>query len=295
MTKTELPWSVERKTPIAIAIRIQMKRSGDWEQWGLLTADRHIDNPASDLQLQRYHLDQAKQRDAFVLDFGDLFDAMQGKQDKRSRKRDIRPEIFENESSYLNGLVNYARDFFGPYSDNLALISRGNHEQSIDNKLEYDLVDALIYKLKAEFNSPVAQGGYRGWVRFLFENGSARFGRNGYWIHGYGGGGAVTKDVIQTNRKAVYLSNADYVFSGHTHDQWWVPIERTHLLDSGREIWTRQHHVKIPSYKDEFFDKNDGFHIETGKPPKPRGAWWMRFYWSKREEDVQVQFIPADL
>lgn len=291
-TKTNtLPWSIKRAGPASFSLRFDMRRSADWEQWVLVTADRHLDNPGSDRELQRFHLDQAKERGAPVLDFGDLFDAMQGKRDKRSSKSDLMEG--HKESSYLNRIVQDAAKFFEPYVDNLALLSEGNHETAITKHVEYNLLEGLIYALSSK-GTPIMKGGYRGWIRFLFQHGNYRTSRNAYWIHGYGGGGPVTRDVIQANRKAVYLTNADYVFSGHTHDQWAFPIERTRLLDSGREVRDRQYHIKVPTYKDEFFNKSGGFHHETGKPPKPTGAWWMRFYWSPRDKAVKVLFIEAE-
>lgn len=293
-------WAVERQSPVCANIKIEYQQTRGWEQWGLLTADRHIDSRHSDIDLQRHHLDQAVERNAFVIDLGDLFDAMQGKGDKRSRKSEIRPElleIFEEDGvkSYLNRLIEFVAKFYEPYSGNLAVIGKGNHETSVEDKIEYDLHDGLMYRLSV-MGSPAVKGGYRGWIRFSFEHagGGHRASRLGYYHHGYGGGGPVTKDVIQANRKAVYLSNADYVFSGHTHDRWEFPIERTRLTLSGDEVRATQHHIKIPSYKDEYFNLTDGWAHSKGMPPKPVGAYWMRFYYSPRTEHVEVEFIPAE-
>ena len=282
------------------------EKSPEWEQWGLLTADRHIDNPATDLDLQREHLLQAQERDAFVLDFGDLFDAMQGKSDRRSSKRDLHarfaaqgvdPEDEDASRSYLNALVDYAGQFFAPFVDNIALIGQGNHESSVDNKLEYDLQDGLIHELNRIGAHKVIRGGYRGWIRFMFQdaNGGLRMSKRGYYTHGYGGGGPVTKGVIQASRKAVYLANADYVFGGHIHEQWIFPIQRVRLTESGKEVCDKQYHVQLPTYKEEFLNKSGGFHHEKGGPPKPLGAWWIRFYWSKRDQTIKAQFIEAEV
>lgn len=288
-----MDWTIERTGPVSTALRISYTQSNSWEQWGLVTADRHLDNPASDRKLQKHHMDQAKDRGAFILDFGDFFDAMQGKSDRRSSKSDLMSR--HKSSSYLNDLVEDATDFLSPYAQNIALLGEGNHETSVRNKIEYNLLDGLIYALSRD-NPEIMKGGYRGWIQFRFEhtNGGGRTTKNGYYIHGYGGGGPVTKDTIQANRKAVYLPDAHIVFSGHTHDQWWFPIERTRLLSSGREVADTQHHIKIPSYKDEFFNQSGGFHHETGKPPKPKGAWWVRFYYSRRTNTIEVEFIPAE-
>jgi hypothetical protein len=203
----------------------------------------------------------------------------------------------ESESrSYLNRLVSFGAKFLEPYIDNIAVLAKGNDETSVDNKLEFSLHDGLMYHLHNLGGHHIVSGGYRGWVLFSFEhvNGGRRQTMRLYYTHGYGGGGQVTKDVIQANRKAVYLSNADIVVSGHTHDSWHFPINRVAVKTSGQEIVQRQHHVKIPSYKDEFVNQSSGWHHETGKPPKPLGAWWARFYYSKRSKCINVSFTEAD-
>ena len=301
-----MQWTVERGGPVTTNLRIQYDRKNGWEQWGLLTADRHVDNPHSDLKLQKLHLDQAKERDAFVLDFGDFFDAMQGKTDRRASKRDLFARFAAQASieddgditrSYLNALVDYGAQFLAPYLNNLALIGEGNHETSVDNKLEYNLLDGLIRDLNRMGGHQVIRGGYRGWIRFLFKSadgGSVKMSRNGFYFHGSGGGGPVTKGVIQASRKAAYLTNADYVFTGHVHENWHFPLERVRLTNSGREVQETQHHIQLPTYKQEYLNQRDGWHVETGKGPKPLGAWWIRFYWSSRSESIETQFIMAD-
>ncbi|MCH8517483.1 MAG: hypothetical protein LAT68_14250 [Cyclobacteriaceae bacterium] len=289
-----MAWTVERQSEVSTAIRVEYERKTGWEQWGLLSADRHIDNVHSDLSLQRLHLDQAKERNAFVIDIGDLFCAMQGKGDRRSSKSDLRIE--NKDSHYLNSLVEFAHNFMRPYLENLALLAEGNHETAITKHNEYSLLDGLVYALR-QGGSNVVRGGYRGYVRFYFEprGGGKRMSRLAYYHHGHGGGGPVSKGIIQASRKAVYMPDADYVWTGHIHEQWSFPIERVRLLASGKEIRDTQHHLQLPTYKDEYTNQGGGYHHETGKPPKPIGAWWIRFYYSTRTGRVEAQFLPADL
>jgi len=49
----------------------------NWEQWILVTSDRHWDSVHSDRTMQKRHLDEAVERNALIIDLGDLFDAMQ--------------------------------------------------------------------------------------------------------------------------------------------------------------------------------------------------------------------------
>ena len=288
-----MSWTVKKSSEVQTEIRIPFNQSAGWEQWGLICADVHLDNPHCLRDLHRHHLEQALERDAFVLCIGDLFDAMQGKQDRRSNKSDLDARL--KSGTYLNDLVEFAHEFYEPYIKQLALISEGNHETSVTNRYEYSLLDGLAYSLK-KAGSPVVRGGYRGWVKFQFEHesGGRKHSKLAYYLHGSGGGGPVTKGVIQTNRRAVYLPDADMVFSGHIHESWIFPINRVRINLRGEERAEAQYHVQLPTYKEEFVNMPGGWHHETGKPPKPVGAWWMRLYYSNRTGRVEVQFLEAD-
>jgi len=87
----------------------------------------------------------------------------------------------------------------------------------------------------------------------------------------------VTKGVIQTNRRASYIADADVIFTGHVHEEWTVTTMREELTPSGHVYHRRQIHVCGATYKDEYKDGDGGWHVETGKPPKPTGAVWLRF------------------
>ncbi len=93
----------------------------------------------------------------------------------------------------------------------------------------------------------------------------------------------MTRGVIQTNRMAVYLPDADIVLTGHTHDSWVVPIARERCSPRGSLSHDEQLHVRSGTYKDEYQDGHSGWHVETMKPPKPLGAVWLRFYFQEGE------------
>src|SRR5690606_10232984 len=111
---------------VCATIHIPFDKNAEWEQWVLLSADRHFDNAHSDHAMQRRHLEMAKKRGAVVIDAGDLFDAMQGKGDKRSSKSALRKENVRDD--YLNSLQDSVSDFLTPYAQNIALLFEGNHE-----------------------------------------------------------------------------------------------------------------------------------------------------------------------
>lgn len=255
---------------------INYLRTKGWEQHILLTSDWHWDNPKCDRKALKRHLDQAVEIGAKIIIFGDLFCAMQGKYDKRSNKSSLRQE--HQVDNYLDALVNTAADFLTPYKDNILAISPGNHETSILGRHETDLVARLCEKLG------VVKLAYTGWIVFRLRNehNTGTFTYNLSYHHGYGGGGPVTKDVIQTNRKAVYLPDADIVVSGHTHDSWIFDVPRVKLKQSGEQVIRYQTHVKTGNYKDEYTG-GYGWAIERGMPPKKIGSVWMKFIWEREE------------
>jgi len=249
-----------------------------WEQWVLITSDRHHDNKYGDRAFEKYHLDMALDRNALIVDVGDLFDAMQGKFDPRRSYSELRPEYALDR--YLDEIVTDASRFYAPYANNFLVIGRGNHESSVLKNNSTDLISNLVYRLNSDNKACIQAGGYGGWVRFMFTaNKTKRSSIRMKYFHGSGGGGPVTRGVIQTNRMAVYLPDADIIVSGHTHDSWHVPIARERISNAGKIRKDLQHHIRTATYKKDYRDGSEGWHVERGAAPKPLGAVWIRFYY----------------
>jgi len=269
-------------------LEIRQKYQEGFEQWYLLSSDWHWDNPKCRRDLLKKHLEQAKDRGAYSLVFGDLFCAMQGKYDKRSDKTALRPE--HATGKYLDSLVDTCADWLQPYTleegpGGILFYSYGNHETSILGRHETDLTERLCQRIGAQ------RGLYQGWIIFRFEQKKSGGGTQTFflnYIHGYGGGGPVTKDTIQANRKAVYLPDADIVCSGHTHDRWIFPIQRTRIRSrNGAQYLREQLHIKTGNYKDEY-SPGMGWAVGRGMPPKSLGAVWLRFYMDGRHIRYQA-------
>ena len=265
-----------------------------WQQWILLSSDRHWDNPKSNQALQRKHLDEMQERAGLWIDNGDLFCAMQGSKDKRGSKSALRLE--HQREDYFNALTETATEFFAPYAHACLLLGRGNHETAIAKHNEIDLTRTLVNELNMSTGSSIHLGGYAGWIRFRFRAG--KDGRrtvhssNLFYHHGYGGAAPVTKGVIQTNRRAEYLPDANIVISGHIHRHWYVPIVRERINTQGSIYIDEQEHVSIPSYKDEWSGNNKmGWHVERGGGPTSVGAVWLRFYYE--DNAVKTEFTRA--
>lgn len=260
----------------------------NWEQWFLLSSDRHHDNAHTNWDLEKRHLEEAVTKNAGILDFGDLFCAMQGKYDHRADTKQCRPE--HKEGRYLDSLVETAADFYSPYQAHWLFMSPGNHETAILKRHETDLTERLAERLGRSGGNPIV-GAYCGYIRFraVRPDGVVMGSLVLYYHHGYGGGGPVTRGVIQTNRMSVYLPDADIVVSGHTHDSWVVPVARSRITSSGNTFIDRQTHVRIPGYKDEF-SGGDGWHNHRGGPPKPNGAYWLRIFYKRNGQTDGIDY-----
>lgn len=268
-----MTYTIERTSPEVLTIRHAGIAAG-WEQRYLLISDVHFDSPHCDRKLLTKHLDQAKSTGAGVLCIGDWFDAMGGKNDKRASKSTVRVE--DKADNYFDLLPARSFDYLQPYAANLVMMGDGNHETAILKHQETNLLERLTQKLGV---GPLGTQhmGYSGFVRFMF-NGSGRTSitKRMYFHHGSGGGGPVTKGVIQTNRRASSV-DADIFVSGHIHEAWAVENVMVKLMDSGRIHLATQTHVQLPTYKQEY--GSGGYHIEKGRPPKPLGGYWLIFYY----------------
>lgn len=288
-------WTVSRPSNACVDIRVpSLKRNKDWEFWVLFSSDRHWDNPQSDQAMQKRHLDEAVARGAPVIDNGDLFCAMQGKYDPRASKSKVRPE--HQVDNYLDALVSTATEFFSPYSHQIALIGDGNHETSIRKRQETDLLERLVGSLNTKTGSSIQKCGYGSWVRFIFSDGQAKHIVKLKRYHGSGGGGPVTRGVIQTNRRGATIADADIIATGHIHEEWSVTTVQEDLTGRGYVRHKRQLHLSCPTYKDEYRDGAGGWHIERGGPPKPIGATWIRFTFDRtapRGGRIDAVAIPA--
>lgn len=236
----------------------------------LLLGDIHIDNPKCHEKLLKYDLDEALDTNAGILLGGDLMCVMQGKNDRRHSKSDLKTE--NKKSNYLDSVIETTAEFFRPYSDNILMICQGNHESAILNRLETDLTARLIEAL----NPKIHYGGYHGFVRFQFNvTETSRRGLTMYYHHGTPGG-IISKGTPWVMRYAAMAPDADIVWSGDSHDRWDVMQPRLKLTQSGGKRVEDQLHIRTGTYKEEF-DGEGGWATEKIVVPKSLGGVWLTF------------------
>ena len=281
---------MEQNAPNVLTLRFKNIRAG-WQQWLLLSSDRHHDSVDTDNTLEKKHLDMAAERSAIILDFGDMHDVMQGTNDKRGSRDKIKAGL--GEVAYFDAVIHQAVDFYGPYADLLALVGKGNHETSVAKYYGKDLTDRFAAEMRDRRKGITISGGYGGWVRMQFVVGTAhRESLNLSYHHGSGDSPQMSFGTLNIRRQASFMPTADVVVNGHTHDQYIVPLKRLQLSDKGVPYQDIQWHVRTPSYKDEYKAAEAGWTVEKGKGPKPIGCVWGRLFYE--DGHVRCEFT-ADL
>ena len=260
----------------------------------LLASDVHFDNPKCRRDIFFRHLNEAKKRGAKVAIFGDLFCLMQGKYDPRRSKKDIRPE--HNKANYLDAVIDDTATQLEPYADTIVFVSEGNHETAILKNCETDILERFVAVFNDRYGAKVVKGGYRGWIiirRNISPNSDRTSSYKMYYHHGYGGGGEMTKGILQHSRMNMHIENADAIIMGHVHEQY-IQIGCTEYFDcNSNTVKTRDvYNIRTACYKDEFGDSNGGFHIERGRAPKPLGAVYCSIKVACIEKGKR-KFIPT--
>ena len=230
----------------------------------LLRSDAHHDSINNLRDMEKRHLEEAIRDDAYILDAGDLFDAMQGRNDPRRGYQDLRPEF--KVPNYFDAIEEDAYEFYKPYADRWLMMGKGNHELSVLKNTQIDLTSRLAGKLH------VNCGGVGGWVKFKMERetGGGRNTINIRYHHGSGGNAPVTKGVIDTARQAVYLPDADIVWNGHNHQAYILPQARERITDTNKIFRDTAYYIRTPGYKDQ-----GDWEREKMFAPNPHGAVWV--------------------
>ena len=245
-----------------------------WEETKvLLISDLHWDNPKCDRDLLKKHLDEALKGNHDILINGDLFCLMQGAYDPRKSKSDIRPE--HNYANYFDAIINTAVDWFTPYAHLIKLVAYGNHETTILKRQETDIIERFVTLLNYKTGSDIQVGGYGGWIRIQFNDGNTTQSFKIKYMHGFGGGGAVTRGTIQHNRMSVNVEGADAIWMGHVHEDYEMTYTVEQLTQHDTVMLRDILMIRTSAYKEEYGDGSKGWHIERGASPKPIGGRWL--------------------
>jgi UDP-2,3-diacylglucosamine pyrophosphatase LpxH len=240
-----------------------------------MLSDLHWDNPHCDRDMLKRHLDYCLEEDIPVMVNGDLFCCMQGRMDRRSNKSDIRPE--HNNARYLDSIIETAVDWFLPYAHIIKLVGYGNHETAIIKFQETDILQRFVDLLNYKAGSNIQTGGYGGWLIIKQNSGwGSKYSTKVKYFHGSGGGGIVTKGAINLTRALETYENFDVFTMGHIHENSCRNDVRDtieHHSVGGYVLKQKQLHLMLTgTYKEEYGDGSQGWHVERGAPIKPLGG-----------------------
>jgi hypothetical protein len=278
------PWLVE--TLDGGVNRITFER----RLWVLLSSDWHWDSVKCNREKLAADLALAKRVNAAVLSIGDHFDAMGGKYDPRSNgKWDIRPEF--QRGNYYDDIVTQCAQWMDPYREQIALLTPGNHETAVRKRMETCLTTRLVEQLRVR-GSKVRQGGYAGWVMFRAKRRQMTALYRLWYHHGYGGGGPVTRGVIDYSRYLVDV-DADCIHAGHVHQRTMIEASRQRLSPTGIPKIRPIHLVRSAAYKQECL--TDGWAVEKGMSSRPLGGWWMLIRWNHDGTELSATFHDSPL
>lgn len=281
-----------RHSPELLEIRIPYQR---WEPHEfLLCSDIHLDNPKCDRELLRKHLKQAQGRGGNALFFGDVLCLMQGKKDRRASKSSIRPEHLG--SNYFDLVFSEAAEWLAPFSQNILMMSDGNHETAVLNNQEIDPLGNVTRILRDRYKAPTEHMRYQGFIWFTFYrpglNGQAeRTRRVALFFHHGAWGGIITKGTMGGGRYAGIAPDADILVNGHNHERSMVSHPCYRLTNAGKQRIVQRWHLQTGTYKEEFGDAA-GWAVERIVMPKSLGGIWLRLKPSI-ESGVEISCEPA--
>lgn len=288
-TPVSAAWTIERSEPSIFTLQIRQRVRA------LSISDLHWDNAHCDRAALKRDLDEAKANGSPVFMFGDIFCAMQGKWDPRKDEKQLRPE--HRGSCYFDKLVDTASTWFAPYAQNIALITHGNHETSIISRQQTNLIERLHGRLGAVKGYAGQVGAYAGFIKVQdLDNKRPRSCMTVYFNHGYGGGGEVTRGMIDNSRTRSQV-NADIFVSGHVHrrnmdENVIEELDPNHMKIKLRRQWF----LRNSTYKQEDGStENDisGWHVERGRAARPIGGWWMDFKPVHSHGQCRIDFTPT--
>lgn len=277
---------ITRHNPASLTLEVP---AGSTERLSvMLSSDIHFDSCMCDIKLFEKHLKLAEERQSPVIIAGDLFDAMQGRDDPRRSIESLKAEY--KVSHYFDAIVLDASAFLRKFQVPYYIIGLGNHETSVLNKINTNLVERLCYDLRLH-GQPAEAMGYWGYIRFMFryKKGNGHSSKVLYFHHGVSNNAPVTKGTIQTARQAEYLHGADYVLNGHNHHAYVLPIQVERLNQQTMTPYTESvWYLRTPGYKMSPGDSQTtwGFGPERHRSPTPRGCMFLDMEYQHRDSDT---------
>lgn len=236
----------------------------------LALTDLHWDSAHCKLDILKNHLDYALEKNIPVIIIGDLYDVMQGRYDPRADQNTLRPEHRGN--CYFDAIIDTSIEWFRPYAKILALISPGNHEGAIMKRQQINLIESFCRGMQMAGSKVISAPDW-GYILVKLRQRRSVETKRIFYQHGYGGGGEITRGLIDHSRTRSQW-DADIFVSGHIHRRNIDENIVVRCSSRGTVTQDQQLFIRCGSYKDE---THDAWHISKGRGARPIGGWFINF------------------
>jgi hypothetical protein len=256
----------------------------------VVISDGHFDNPHSQLKWLQNKLDN-EFKDAYIIIGGDSIDVMQGKNDRRSDKSIITDKT--RRADYFNAVYEYVKkEIHDRYNDRIITWNRGNHDNSIINHNEIDLISLICGDV-----TPV--GAVSGYIHFQYTEKNHRCASSLlYYQHIPDSGGKRSKGMLSVDTIRGKFPDADIFVTEHIHNAWIHP-EGVERVDSRCNVTKKiQWFIQNTTIKDEFdTDRNGFFHEKIKSGPQIVGFSCIEFEFirdrGQKKEALKLKATPG--
>lgn len=255
----------------------------------LFCSDIHLDSIGCKRDILKRHFDEIKEANGLIFIFGDLLDVMGSYGDRRLQREDIDPIFIQHGRTYLDLVAEFTIDFLKPYAKNIALISYGNHEKTINKFHNHDILRSIVWALNLNQGVNIQLGAYSGWVFLRLKNGQASQIQKIHYHHGFGGSAKRSKGMLDVQIEAMKYPDANILVRGHTHQKWFDPsTARMRVTAKGRIYKDKIKYIQSGSYVDGIGAGKSGWPVEKNFNPTDIGGWFVDFKLKKSNADQYI-------
>ena len=256
-------------------------REGDTFSY-FLASDLHAEDPLFDAALFAADMALAKEAKARVYLNGDILGLILPGDMKRYARGSDPGDVDDK----IGASVENAEKILAPYVDMIDMIGTGNHETAVLKHNSVDATKLLIGFLNRRRDPklhPIRHGGYTGFLRLAFDDGSHhRTSYDVFYNHGQGGSAEVTSGIIDLQRRQNI--DADLVWLGHKHKRISVMLAPAIGLNAAGNLYEREKRGVITGTYlrnlDETDAGKDGYRLsyaeERMRVPQGRGGAMLR-------------------
>ena len=255
----------------------------------LFCSDIHLDSIGCKRDILKKHFDEIKEANGLIFIFGDLLDVMGSYGDTRLQREDIDPIFIQHGRTYLDLVAEYTINFLKPYAKNIALISYGNHEKTINKFHNHDILRSIVWALNLDQGVNIQLGAYSGWVFLRLKNGQASQIQKIHYHHGFGGNAKRSKGMLDVQIEAMKYPDANILVRGHTHQKWFDPsTARMRVTAKGRIYKDKIKYIQSGSYVDGIGAGKSGWPVEKNFNPTDIGGWFVDFKLKKSNAEQYI-------